>query len=90
MSGAYRWLESLGHRFRGFLERQCFWHHEVFHYLKGRTRVISLADLKAEAEFALAVPHWILLAGGAWTPDAPPRTKVLRGSETLSADGPFF
>ena len=82
-------LESLGHRFHGFLERQCFWHYEAFHYLKGRSRVISLADLKAEGEFVLAVPHRILYADGAWKPDAPPRAKVVR-RETSSATGPFF
>jgi predicted nucleotidyltransferase len=88
--GHVRMLESLGHRFRGFLERQCFWHYEAFHYLKGRSRVISLADLKAEGEFVLAAPHRILYADGAWKPDAPPRAKVIRRREKPSAESPFF
>ena len=71
-------LESLGHLFRGFLDRQLFWYWEVFRYLKGGTRVISLADLKAEGGFVLAKPHRILYADGAWQPCAPPRTKVAR------------
>jgi len=83
-------LESLGHRFRGFLERQCFWHYEAFHYLKGRSRVISLVDLKAEGEFVLAVPHRILYAHGAWKPDAPPRAKLIRRREKPSNESPFF
>src|ERR1035437_9651733 len=60
----------------------------ALHYLKGRSRVISLADLKAEGEFVLAVPHRILYAGGAWKPDAPPRAKTVRRRETSAADGP--
>ena len=51
--------------------------------------MISLADLKAEGEFVLAVPHRILYADGAWKPDTPPRAKVVR-RETSSATGPFF
>jgi predicted nucleotidyltransferase len=71
-------LESLGHHFRGFLNRQVFWYWEVFRYLKGGSRVISLADLKAEGEFVLAKPHRILYADCAWQPYAPPRKKVAR------------
>jgi predicted nucleotidyltransferase len=85
-----RTLESLGHRFRGFLERQCFWHYEAFRYLKGRSRVISLADLKAEGQFVLASPHRILYADGAWKADAPPRAKVVRPRKKPSAESPFF
>jgi predicted nucleotidyltransferase len=85
-----RMLESLGHRFRGFLERQYFWHYETFHYLKGRSRVISLADLKAEGEFVLTSPHQILYADGVWRPDAPPRAKVVRRREKPSAESRFF
>jgi len=71
-------LESLGHRFGGFLNRQLFWYREVSRYLKGGNRVISLADLKVEGEFVLAAPHRILYADGVWRVDAPPRAKVAR------------
>jgi predicted nucleotidyltransferase len=82
-------LESLGRRFRGFLERQCFWHYEAFHYLKGRSRVISLVNLKSEGGFVLAAPHRILYADGAWKPDAPPRTKVIHRRKKHSAEELF-
>ena len=59
-------LELLGRRFRGFLDRELFWYWETFRYLKGGSRVISLANLKAEGEIVLAGPHQILYAEGAW------------------------
>src|SRR5438876_9516889 len=37
----------------GFLDRELFWYWEAFRYLKGGSRVISLANLKAEAEIVL-------------------------------------
>lgn len=83
-------LESLGHRFRGFLDRQLFWYWEVFRYLKGGSRVISLADLKAEGGFVLAAPHRILYADGAWGADAPPRAKVARRRRREPPDESLF
>ena len=83
-------LESVGQHFRGFLERQCFWHYEAFHYLKGGSRVISLVDLKAEGEFVLAAPHRILFADAVWQPDAPPRAKVVRHRAKPPVESPFF
>ena len=83
-------LESVGVRFRGFLDRQCYWHQEVFRFLKGRSRVISLADLKAEGGFVMAAPHRILYANGAWTADAPPRTKVPCVRQRKLADDDLF
>jgi predicted nucleotidyltransferase len=83
-------MESLGRRFRGFLDRQFYWRQEVFRFLKGRSRVISLADLKAEGGFVMAAPHRILYANGAWTPDAPPRTKVPRLRRRKLADDDLF
>jgi predicted nucleotidyltransferase len=55
-------MESVGRRFRGFLDRQFYWRREVLRFLKGRSRVISLADLKAEGGFVMAAPHRILYA----------------------------
>jgi len=83
-------MESLGRRFRGFLDRQFYWHREVFRSLKGRSRVISMVDLKAEGEFVLAVPHRILYADAAWTADAPPRTSVPRLLRRKLADDDLF
>ena len=34
-------FESDGYRFRGFLERQFFWHYQVLHCLKGRSLAIN-------------------------------------------------
>jgi predicted nucleotidyltransferase len=66
-------LEEMGRRFRGPLGRDFCWYWQVFEFLKGRGRVISLVDLRHEGEFVLAVPHKRLLCDGRWRPDAPPR-----------------
>ena len=52
-------VESLGRRFRGFLDRQFYWRREALRFLKARSRVISLADLKAEGGFMMAAPHTV-------------------------------
>jgi predicted nucleotidyltransferase len=83
-------LELLGHRFRGFLDRELFWYWETFRYLKGGSRVIALANLKAEGEIVLAGPHQILYAEGAWRPSAPPRTAVVHRRRLESADDTLF
>jgi predicted nucleotidyltransferase len=83
-------LELLGRRFRGFLDRELFWYWETFRYLKGGSRVISLANLKAEAEIVLAGPHQILYAEGAWKPNAPPRTAVVHRRLREPADDTLF
>jgi len=60
----YELLEKLarqGQRFRNFLEQEGCWYWEVLGFLKGRSRVISLADYAAETTFVLAVPHRFLL-----------------------------
>lgn len=54
-------LADQGHRFRHFLELEGCWYFETFHFLKGRSRVIALADYKAEKTFVLAVPHRFLI-----------------------------
>jgi hypothetical protein len=41
-------LTAMGHRFRGILEVAACWHIETFRFLKGGSRVISLADYRAE------------------------------------------
>jgi predicted nucleotidyltransferase len=54
-------LATLGHRFRNPLEVVACWYQEVFRFLKGRSRAISLADYKVEKALVLAVPHRMLL-----------------------------
>jgi predicted nucleotidyltransferase len=53
-------LAAAGHRFRNVVEMAGCWHLEVFRFLKGRSRVIALADYAAEKSFVLAVPHRFL------------------------------
>ena len=53
-------LATQGHRFRNFLEREGCWYWEIFGFLKGRSRVIALADYAAEKSFVLKVPHRVL------------------------------
>jgi predicted nucleotidyltransferase len=54
-------LAAAGHRFRNVVEMAGWWHLEVFRFLKGRSRVIALADYAAEKSFVLAVPHRFLI-----------------------------
>jgi len=54
-------LASRGHQFRSFLEVEYCWHRETFRFLKGRSRVIALADYAVEKSFVLAVPHQVLI-----------------------------
>jgi predicted nucleotidyltransferase len=50
-----------GRRFGSFLDEQFCWFLETFRFLKGRSRVISLADYNVEKRLVLAVPHRMLL-----------------------------
>jgi hypothetical protein len=84
-----RELEQIGRRLRGFLGRDFCWYWEVFDFLKGRGRVISLIDLKNEGELVLAVPHKALYEAGQWAPDAPPRA-VRRRRVRLPEDDELF
>jgi predicted nucleotidyltransferase len=54
-------LAILGRRFGSVLEQQFCWFLETFRFLKGRSRVISLADYNVEKRLVLAVPHRMLL-----------------------------
>ena len=54
-------LTILGKRFGSFLEEQFCWFLETFRFLKGRSRVISLADYNVEKRLVLAVTHQMLL-----------------------------
>jgi predicted nucleotidyltransferase len=54
-------LAIMGRRFGSFVEEQFCWFLETFRFLKGRSRVISLADYNVEKRLVLAVPHQMLL-----------------------------
>jgi predicted nucleotidyltransferase len=54
-------LAVAGRRFSNFVEEQFCWFLEAFRFLKGRSRVISLADYNVEKRLVLAVPHQMLL-----------------------------
>ena len=55
-------LRTTGHRFRNWLEAECWWHVEAFKFLKGQSRAISLIDYKAEQAFVDKVPHKVLFS----------------------------
>ena len=72
-------LAILGKRFGSFLEEQFCWFLETFRFLKGRSRVSSLADYSVEKSLVLAVPHRTLLGEPEElppepAPEAPQRT----------------
>jgi hypothetical protein len=54
-------LAKQGRRFRNFLKWEACWYLETFQFLKGRSRVISLADYSVEKALVLAVPHRVLI-----------------------------
>ena len=54
-------LAATGHRFRNVIEVADCWRQEVFRFLKGGSRAISLADYRVEKALVLAVPHRMLL-----------------------------
>jgi predicted nucleotidyltransferase len=83
-------LAAAGHRFRNVVEMAGCWHLEVFRFLKGRSRVIALADYAAEKSFVLAVPHRFLF--GKPEPSAaknPPSTRKRSARKRRSDDCPF-
>jgi predicted nucleotidyltransferase len=54
-------MAIMGHRFRHFLEMEGCWYLETFRFLKGRSRVIALADYDVEKSLVIAVPHRMLI-----------------------------
>jgi predicted nucleotidyltransferase len=68
-------LIMLGHHFRHSIEYAVPWQLEVFRFLKGRSRALSLADYSIEKRLVLAVPHRMLLGDNEAAPllseDAP-------------------
>jgi predicted nucleotidyltransferase len=80
-------LAEGGRRFRSFLEWEACWYLEAFRFLKGRSRVISLADYCTERAFVLAAPHRVLIGDpepiavdpAPMTPQSAPRIRRPRG-----------
>jgi len=78
-------LANQGRRFRNFLEWEACWYWEAFRYLKGRSRVLALADYGTEKAFVLAVPHRFLIGEPEQIAPAPatprPATRKRRPSD---------
>ena len=55
-------FQRKGHRFSGVLEREVWWQLETFHFLKGRSRSISLHDYGTEKKLVDRVAHRILIS----------------------------
>lgn len=64
-------LAEKGQRFRNFLDWELCWYFETRHFLKGRSRVIALADYRTEKPFVLTVPHRMLLGDEELLADEP-------------------
>jgi len=82
-------LACAGRTFRNFLEIQYYWHHETFRFLKGRSRVVALADYTAEKSFILRVPHRVLLGEDEEPPRATPKSKPPQKQTRQPRDCPF-
>ena len=77
-------LADQGRGFRNSLEWAAVWYLEAFRYLKGGSRVISLAHYSVEKTFVLAVPHRFLVGepeqiAAPNTPTPAPRQRRPRG-----------
>lgn len=83
-------LVDRGRKFRNILEIYAHWHLEVFRFLKGRSRVVSLADYAAEKSLILRVPHRMLLGEDEPPPvEAAPRPEPHAKSGRRPRDCPF-
>jgi len=83
-------LAILGKRFGNFIEEQFCWYLEAFRFLKGRSRVISLADYNVEKSLVLAVPHRMLLGEQEELPPEPaPKTPQPAARRRRPRDCPF-
>ena len=83
----YRRAEELaeeGKQFRNLLDWELCWYFETRHFLKGGSRVLAMADYKAEKALVLAVPHRFLIGepeqiAAPYTPTPAPRQRRPRG-----------
>jgi len=81
-------LMTLGQRFRHTIEYAACWQLEVFRFLKGRSRAISLADYKIEKRLVLSVAHRMLLGADEPPPHRDDKAPVKR-LRRRSRDCPF-
>jgi predicted nucleotidyltransferase len=83
-------LAMLGKCFGSFLEEQFCWFLETFRFLKGRSRVISLADYNVEKRLVLGVPHRMLLGEPEELPPEPaPKARQSAARKRRPRDCPF-
>ena len=79
-----------GRRSSSFVEERFCWFLETFRFLKGRSRVISLADYNVEKRLVLAVPHRMLLGEPDELPPEPgPNAPQPTLRKRRPRDGPF-
>jgi len=76
--------EKKGKQFRNVLDWELCWYFETRHFLKGGSRVLAMADYKAEKALVLAVPHRFLIGepeqiAAPYTPTPAPRQRRPRG-----------
>jgi hypothetical protein len=83
-------LAAARRQFRDVLKMAGCWHLEVFRFLKGRSRVVALADYAAEKSFVLAVPHRFLMGKPEqMAAQNPPNSRPRRVRQRRSDDCPF-
>ncbi len=83
-------LAVQGHRFRDFLEQEGWWYFETRRFLKGGSRVISLADYNVEKSLVLAGPHRVLIGAPEELPaEAEPETPKPARRKPRPSDCPF-
>jgi predicted nucleotidyltransferase len=83
-------LAILGKFFGSFLQQQFCWFLETFRFLKGGSRVISLADYNVEKRLVLAVPHRMLLGEPEELPLEPaPKATAKAARRRRPRDCPF-
>lgn len=58
----YKRLDATGRRQKSFLEREFWWRGEVLHFLKARSRAISIHDYESEKELVDAGPHEVMFS----------------------------
>jgi predicted nucleotidyltransferase len=84
-------LAAQGHCFRGgFLEQEAWWYFETRRFLKGGSRVLSLADYNVEKALVLAGPHRVLIGIPEESPgEAEPETPKPARRKRRPRDCPF-
>ena len=82
-------LAARGHRFRDFLEREAWWYFETRRFLKGGSRVISLADYNVEKALVLAGAHRVLIGVPEEIPAAEPESPKPTRRKRQPRDCPF-